>query len=80
MPARKFTVTHEDGSVSTRSSKTMNYTHAVEVFSVSYGDTEPSWGVLRWSLTRENAEKAAAAFRKMSVPEWRTARVVEVDQ
>lgn len=31
MSARKTTVIHEDGTVSTRSSKTMTYTHAVEI-------------------------------------------------
>jgi len=31
MSARKTTVTHEDGTISARSSKTMTYTHAVEI-------------------------------------------------
>ena len=51
MPARKFTVTHPDGTVSTRTSKTRIYTHAVE----AYRSLEAA---------REALEAEAAAARK----------------
>lgn len=82
MATQTFTVTHADGSKSTRTSKTMTYTHAVEVLSTDWNKTEPTWGVLRWSQSQVNADKARAGFLKSvaQVPEWASARVVEVDQ
>lgn len=79
-----FTVTHEDGSQSTVSSKRV-YAFAVEAFFTAWNETSPSWHVIRWSQTFEAAAKARDGFRRdglrpgTSVPEWRNARVVPVN-
>lgn len=86
MTTTTFTVTLPDGTTAKRTSKTKVYTHAVVVFSTNWNATEPSWGVLRWSQSEDNAERAAASFRRDAVKyhescsEWASARVVEVDQ
>jgi hypothetical protein len=64
MTATTFTITHEDDTTSTRTSKTKTYTHAVAVYSVSHGDTEPTWGALSWHTSKALAEKARSAAAK----------------
>lgn len=59
----RHTATAPDGTVSTRNSKTRVYSHAVLVFSVSYGETEKTWGAVSWHGTYAAAEKAARGWR-----------------
>jgi hypothetical protein len=103
----KFTVTHPDGSVSTRTSKTMTYTHAIlehtdhdttvaelrkrqrsnDLYGGGKGHDEyeaaiaavgpdGAYGIVGWSQSAHNAEKAAASWAKHSAG---IVTVVEVD-
>lgn len=66
-----YTVTHPDGSVSTRNTKRI-YTHAVVV-----RDNE-GWGVVRWSGSATAAEKGRREFASWGT--WDLVEVVEVDR
>lgn len=72
MSAIKFTATCPDGTVVTRTSKTMAYLFAIVVDGASEryrenGWSEPAsdkWGAWGWSQSLANAEKAANQARK----------------
>ena len=69
-----FTITHANGRVSRRSSKTKTYTHGV----VAYKDGQAD-GVWTWSSSEALAEKAANTLRNRDKESSYTYRVVAVD-
>jgi hypothetical protein len=55
----KHTITHPDGTTSTRNSKTRTYLYCVEVFS------DGSYGVVGWAGNLQNALKTQRQWQKV---------------
>lgn len=69
MSKRTLTVTFPDGTTATRKTE-RHYTHVIAVFSVSHGQTKPTWGAWSWT-TRPDVEIKAARRNVGEGPEIR---------
>ncbi len=58
----KYSVQLPDGRIATRKSA-RTYTHAIAVYCVGSGQTEPSWGLLGYCGSPELAQKRLAKDR-----------------
>lgn len=55
----------QDGQIRERTSK-RGYTYVVEAFGTAWNETEPSWGIVRWSSDYSLAVQAALRWQRQT--------------